>query len=267
MTEPLLRIRDLVVSYGYGDVLRGANLDVEPGVLTCVIGPNGAGKSTLLKAISGLVRPRAGTIELRDGTRISGRTPRAILQLGVVQVAQDRCLFPKMTVWENVLMGGYILRDRALVKERLDAVAARFPIVRERRSAVASTLSGGQQRIVEVARAMMLDPELVLLDEPTLGLDPRARAQVFETVESLKADGRTVLMVEQNAKSALQHADFGVVMDLGAIALVDRAAGLLDNPEVGRLYLGAGAGSVGGAGRAPVGAGDTEHTTSGSRGR
>ena len=236
---PLLEITDLVVSYGYGDVVRGASLRVEEGSLTCIIGPNGAGKSTVLKAISGLIRPRSGAITLRRETSLVGRTPRAILESGVVQVAQDRCLFPKMTVWENVLMGGYILRDRALVKERIESVAERFPIVRERRSAVARTLSGGQQRIVEVARAMMLDPLLVLLDEPTLGLDPRARAQVFDTVESLNADGRTVLMVEQNAKSALQSADYGVVMDLGVVRLVDRAANVLHDPHIGRLYLGA----------------------------
>lgn len=238
MAETHLEIDDIVVSYGYGDVLRGAALDVPRGALTCIIGPNGAGKSTMLKAISGIVKPRSGDIRMLGKGSICGRTPRHVLERGIVQVAQDRCLFPKMTVWENVIMGGYILKDRQLVKQRLEQVAERFPIVRERRADVASTLSGGQQRIVEVARAMMLDPEIVLLDEPTLGLDPRARAAVFETVASLTADGRTVLMVEQNAKSALQHADFGVVMDLGVVRLVDRAALLLDNPEVGRLYLG-----------------------------
>lgn len=238
MGRPLLQVKDLVVSYGYGDVLAGASLDVQRGALTCIIGPNGAGKSTMLRAISGVIKPRSGRILLRDDISLVGCSPRSILEHGVVQVPQDRCLFPKMTVWENVLMGGYILSDRALVKKRLDSVVERFPIVSDRASAIASTLSGGQQRIVEVARAMMLDPEFVMFDEPTLGLDPRARAQVFDTVESLKADGRTVLMVEQNAKSALQCADHGVVMDLGDVRLVDDAASLLDNPEVARLYLG-----------------------------
>lgn len=236
--EAHLEIEGIVVSYGYGDVLRGATVAVRRGALTCIIGPNGAGKSTMLKAISGLVKTRAGEIRMAGKGSICGKTPRAVLECGIVQVAQDRCLFPKMTVGENVLLGGFILKDRALVRERLEQVAERFPIVRQRHGDVASTLSGGQQRIVEVARAMMLDPEIVLLDEPTLGLDPRARALVFETAASLTADGRTVLMVEQNAKAALEHADVGVVMDLGTVGLVDAADQLLDNPEVARLYLG-----------------------------
>lgn len=238
--EHQLDIQDLVVSYGYGDVLHGTSLQVAKGALTCIIGPNGAGKSTLLKAISGLVRPKSGEIAY-EGDPIAGCSCREVLERGIVQVAQDRCLFPKMTVWENVLMGGHVLRDRALVRARLESVVEQFPIVAERRSSIASTLSGGQQRIVEVARAMMLDPRLILLDEPTLGLDPRARAIVFDTARSLTDDDRTVLMVEQNAKSALEHADFGVVMDLGAVRLVEHARDLLDNPEVGQLYLGASA--------------------------
>ncbi len=239
-SDCLLEVDGAVVTYGYGDIVRGANLRVRQGSFTCIIGPNGAGKSTLLKAISGLVKVRQGDIRLAGHGSIRGLSTRAILERGVVQVAQDRTLFQKMTVWENVLMGGHILRDRSLVEERLNSVVERFPIVAQRRHTVAGTLSGGQQRIVEVARAMMLEPTLILLDEPTLGLDPRARGLVFETVSSLCSDGRTVLMVEQNAKSALRHATDGVVMDVGVVRLTGRASELLDDPDVAHLYLGAG---------------------------
>lgn len=236
----LLDVDDIVAGYGYGDILRGASLRVEQGGITCIIGPNGAGKSTLLKVVSGLLRPRRGSIRLRDED-VAGRSPRDILRRGVVQVPQDRSLFPSMSVWQNVLMGGYILRDRSLVAERAESVAEKFPIVKEMRHSKAGSLSGGQQRIVEFARAMMLDPELILLDEPSLGLDPKSRKQVFDTAVSLCDGGRSVLMVEQNARSGLAVSEHGVVMELGVIRLAGRAADLLDDPEVGRLYLGASA--------------------------
>jgi branched-chain amino acid transport system ATP-binding protein len=238
--EPVLDVDGAVITYGYGDIVRGANLQVQRGSFTCIIGPNGAGKSTLLKAISGLVKTRRGDIRMAGQGSLRGLTPRAILERGVVHVAQDRTLFQKMSVWENVIMGAHILSDRALVEQRLQSVVERFPIVAERRAAIAGTLSGGQQRIVEIARAMMLDPTLILLDEPTLGLDPKARAVVFDTVGALITDGRTVLMVEQNAKSALRHASHGVVMDVGVVRLTGPASDLLDDPDVAHLYLGAG---------------------------
>jgi branched-chain amino acid transport system ATP-binding protein len=238
MAEMLLEIRDVVAGYGYGDILRGADIDVRAGSVTCLIGPNGAGKSTLLRAISGLIQMSRGSITLR-GEVLSGKSPQAILASGVVHVPQDRSLFPNMTVWENILMGGYIIRDRALLKRRLAEVAERFAQVGQLRNSKAGSLSGGQQRIIEVARAMVLDPTLILLDEPSLGLDPRSRRHVFETVSTLARDGRTVLMVEQNARSGLAVSEYGAVMDLGVVRLQDRADGLLANPEVGRLYLGA----------------------------
>src|SRR5579862_6358663 len=240
MAEPLLDVDDVVAGYGYGDILRGATVQVAPGCITCIIGPNGAGKSTLLKVVSGLLRPRLGSIKLR-GEPIGGRSPKEILRRGVVQVPQDRSLFPSMSVWQNVLMGGYILRDRNAVHERIEQVAERFPIVREMRHAKAGSLSGGQQRIVEFARAMMLDPTLVLLDEPSLGLDPRSRKLVFDTAVSLCDGGRSVLMVEQNARSGLAVSRFGAVMELGVVRLTGNAVDLLGDPEVGRLYLGASA--------------------------
>jgi branched-chain amino acid transport system ATP-binding protein len=221
-------------------VLRGASLQVPRNQMTCLIGPNGAGKSTLLRAISGLLGVQSGEIVL-DGTSLHGLSPRRILECGVVHVPQDRSLFPTLTVWENLLMGGYILRDGAEVRRRAEALVDRFPTISEYRHAHAGSLSGGQQRIIEFARALMLDPKLVLADEPSLGLDPKSRALVFDALKAMTADGRTVLMVEQNARSGLRVSDHAAVMELGTVRIEDRAAELLDNPEVGRLYLGASA--------------------------
>jgi branched-chain amino acid transport system ATP-binding protein len=232
-----LRLEGVVAGYGRGDVLNGVDLEVPGQGITCVIGPNGAGKSTVLKTISGLLRPRAGTIAL-DGLPIHGRSPKEVLRGGIVQVPQDRSLFPLMTVWENLLMGAYLVTDRTEVARRADAVAADFPILRERASERAGALSGGQQKLVEIARSLMAEPQVVLLDEPSMGLDPRARHRVFEAIAALSAGGRAVLLVEQNARAALEIADRGVVMESGRVALVGPAASLLDDPRVAGLYLG-----------------------------
>ena len=153
--------------------------------MTCLIGPNGAGKSTILKVVSGLLRPRQGNV-MFEGKEIGGLSPRALLQLGIAHVPQERSLFPLMTVWENILMGGYAMRDRAGVRARAEAIAEQFPLVRERRNAKAGSLSGGEQKIVEIARALMLDPKLTLMDEPSIGLSPKARSLVFETIGDAK---------------------------------------------------------------------------------
>jgi branched-chain amino acid transport system ATP-binding protein len=233
-----LTIEGLVAGYGQGDVLRGVDLDLRPGTITCIIGPNGAGKSTVLKAISGLLRPRRGAIALA-GKQLTGASPRSVLEAGVVHVPQERSLFPLMTVFENLLVGGHVLRDGALARRRAEAIAQRFALVRERRHARAGSLSGGEQKIVEIARALMLEPTVVLMDEPSMGLDPRARGLVFETITELNAQrGHTVLLVEQNARAGLQVADRGAVMDGGVVALEGEAAGLLADPKVAELYLG-----------------------------
>ena len=173
--------------YGAAEVLRGVDLVLEPGTITCVVGPNGAGKSTVLRTVSGLLRPRQGAI-LLDGTDIAGMSPGAVLRRGVVHVPQERGLFAGMTVWENLLMGAHIVRDTAEVRRRAAGVAERFPIVAERRRDRAGSLSGGQQKIVEIARALMLEPRLILMDEPSMGLDPKARHLVFETITGLNRD-------------------------------------------------------------------------------
>jgi ABC-type branched-subunit amino acid transport system ATPase component len=234
----LLELKDLVAGYGGGDILQGVDLTVDEGSLTCIVGPNGAGKSTLLRVVSGLLRPTRGSVKFRRES-IAALSPRAILSRGVVQVPQERSLFPTMTVWENVRLGAYTVRDRALIERRLAAVGETFPIVRERRHELAASLSGGQQKIVEFARAMMLDPSLLILDEPSMGLDPKTRTTVFNTIRAMNDAGHTLLLVEQNARSGLGIATHGVVMESGRIRLEGPGPEVLSNPEIGRLYLGA----------------------------
>lgn len=236
--QPLLELAGVRAGYGGGDILHGVDLTVEEGSLTCIVGPNGAGKSTILRVISGLLRPSAGTVKFA-GHSIAGRSPRAILGAGIVQVPQERSLFPTMTVWENVRLGAYTLRDRGLVEKRLRDLSEMFPIVAERRAERAASLSGGQQKIVEFARALMLDPKLLILDEPSMGLDPKTRATVFNTIRQMNASGRTLLLVEQNARSGLGVATHGVVMETGRVRLQGTGPEVLGNPEIGRLYLGA----------------------------
>jgi branched-chain amino acid transport system ATP-binding protein len=233
----LLRMHGVVAGYGRGDILRGIDLELEEGTITCLVGPNGAGKSTVLKTLSGLLRPRAGTIDFA-GETISRCSPAELLSRGIVHVAQERSLFPLMTIWDNLLMGGHILRDRALVQRRAASIAERFSLVRDRRDERAGSLSGGQQKLVEIARALMLEPKLILMDEPTMGLDPKARHLMFDTVSELNAEGRTLLLVEQNARAGLAIAHHGAVLDSGTVALTGSGTTLLDDPRVAELYLG-----------------------------
>ncbi len=237
MAEPLLQLDGVVAGYGRGDILRGLDLALEDGTVTCLVGPNGAGKSTVLKVLSGLLSARQGRVVFAgdDVTRLS---PAQLLGRGIVHVAQDRSLFPLMTVWDNLLMGGHVLSDRALVRRRADAIAERFELVRERRDERAGELSGGQQKLVEIARALMLEPKLILLDEPTMGLDPKARHLIFELVGEVNEEGRTVLLVEQNARAGLAIAHHGAVLDTGRVALTGRGSELLEDPRVAELYLG-----------------------------
>jgi branched-chain amino acid transport system ATP-binding protein len=233
----VLELQDVRAGYGAADVLRGVDLVLEPGTITCLVGPNGAGKSTVLRAVSGLLRPRSGRIVL-EGDDIGGLSPGRVLRRGVVHVPQERGLFPGMNVWENVLMGAHIVRDGAEVRRRAQRVAERFPIVAERRHDRAGSLSGGQQKIVEIARALMLEPRVILMDEPSMGLDPKARRLVFDTITSLNGDGHTILLVEQNARAGLAIAQRGAVMDAGAVAIAAGGAELLADPRMAQLYLG-----------------------------
>jgi branched-chain amino acid transport system ATP-binding protein len=236
---PILQLNGVVAGYGAGDVLRGVDLSLEPGTVTCLIGPNGAGKSTVLKTVSGLLRPSRGAVTF-SGQEISALSPRARLLLGIVHVPQERSLFPAMSVWDNLLMGGYVIADVRTLRARAEEAAQAFPICRARAREPAGSLSGGEQKQVELARALMLAPTLMLLDEPSVGLDPKSRRVVFDAVRTLSAAGRTILLVEQNARSGLTAADTGAVMESGAVRLVASGASLLDSPELARLYLGAG---------------------------
>ncbi len=233
----LLKLHNVYAGYDGGDVLKGIDLEVEQGTTTCIVGPNGAGKSTVLRVLSGLLKPRLGEITF-DGQSIVGLTPRQILAMGIVQVPQSHSLFPGMTVRENVRLGAYMLRDTALVEGRLREVEAMFPIVKTRARDKAGSLSGGQQRLVEFARCLMLDPRLIMLDEPSMGLDPKTFKQVIETIKVMQSGGRTVVLVEQNARTGLSLANNGVVLESGRVRLEGSHDDILHNPEIGRLYLG-----------------------------
>lgn len=233
----LLKLSNLVAGYGGGDILKGVDLVIEKGSITCIVGPNGAGKSTVLRVISGLLKPRLGEL-LFDGRSITGMNPRQILARGIVQVPQNHSLFTDMTVKDNVRLGGYMLHDSALVSKRLAEVEELFPIVKERAGDKAGSLSGGQQRLVEFARCLMLDPALILLDEPSMGLDPQTLKQVLGTVSLMHSTGKTILLVEQNVRAGLGLATHGVVMESGQVRLEGTSEQILNNPEISHLYLG-----------------------------
>jgi ABC-type branched-subunit amino acid transport system ATPase component len=243
--ETLLGVNGVVAGYGGGDILKQVSFDVPEGGITCIVGPNGAGKSTLLATISGLLRPRQGEIRF-GGEVISGLSPREILGRGIAHVPQAHSLFPEMTVRENVEMGAFTVRDSALVGQRLSDVEELYPIVRERAHEKAGSLSGGQQRLVEFARSLMLDPAMIVLDEPSMGLDPQTRKIVFDMVELMNRRGKTILLVEQNARAGLKLSTRGVVLENGTVRLAGPGREVLEHPEIGALYLG-GAVSTGAA--------------------
>ena len=238
MDAPLLSIRGLRAGYQDIDILKGVDLDVHAGEIVCVIGPNGAGKSTVFKAVYGLIGVRSGTVVF-DGSEITGRRPQDVLGAGIAIVPQLRSVFPQMTVLENLEMGMYLERDAARIRERIAYVMDLFPRLAERRTQMAGTMSGGEQRMLEIGRSLMLEPKMVMMDEPSAGLAPGISRTIFENIGFLNREiNLTVLMIEQNARQGLEASHRGYVLELGRNTYQGNARDLLDNQEVRRAFLG-----------------------------
>ncbi len=237
-SDYLLELNDIEAGYGRAAlVLRGLTVQVPPATVVCLVGPNGAGKSTVLKVASGMLTPRAGTIRV-GGRDVTRNSPQQMLAAGLSHVLQGHSVFREMTVEENVRLGAYALKERGEVQDRIDFVKTLFPVVADRWSALAGALSGGQQKQVEFARSLMVSPQVVLLDEPSMGLDPKTTGTVFEQVVRMRDAGTAVLLVEQNARRALETADLGCVLDLGRVHISGPADQLLQDPQLAELYLG-----------------------------
>lgn len=232
----LLTVEGLHAGYGKVEVLHDIGLEVPAGKIVALIGANGAGKTTLLKTISGLIRPATGTIAF-EGQDIARRPAHKVVALGISHVAEGRAILKRMSVLENLRMGAYVRHDSEVDRD-IAAAMARFPVLAERRHQPAGTLSGGEQQMLAIARALVARPRLLLMDEPSLGLAPKLVTGVFHTLRQLREEGKTILLVEQNARQALQVADHAYVMERGRIVLAGTGAGLLDTPEVQRTYLG-----------------------------
>jgi branched-chain amino acid transport system ATP-binding protein len=233
----LLAAESLTAGYGRMDILHDLSLTVDVNEIVSIIGPNGAGKSTAFKTIVGFLRPRAGRV-LFNGEEITGLRPDLVLRRGLAYVPQGRIVFPQMTVLENLEMGAYIERDPARIAAALEQVYALFPILAERRKQTAGTMSGGEQQMVAIARALMTTPRLILLDEPSLGLSPKFVTLIFEKLAAMRQAGYTLMLVEQNATRALAVADRAYVLELGRNRFEGPGPRLLADPEVKRLYLG-----------------------------
>jgi len=237
VTSPLLRAENVTAGYGKMPILHGVTLEVRRGEIVSVIGPNGAGKSTAFKTVVGFLAPTSGRVVF-DGRDITGLRPDQVVKTGLAYVPQGRIVFQEMTVLENLEMGAYIERDAGRIREALERVYALFPILAERRRQRAGTMSGGEQQMVAIGRALMTSPTLVLLDEPSLGLSPKFVSIIFERLTEMKRAGYTLMVVEQNAARALAVADRGYVLELGKNRFEGTGQSLLADPEVKRLYLG-----------------------------
>ena len=260
MSDAILETRNLHKSFGALKATDDLSIDLMPGEIHAIIGPNGAGKSTVFKAIFGLIPVRSGEVRIA-GEVVTGFTPRELLARGVVYIPQGRNLFPELSVRHNLEMGGISLADQSLLPARMEKIFDRFPILRERADRQASTLSGGEQKILELGRGLLLDPKLVLIDEPSIGLAPLIVRKVFEELIALRDAGVSVLMVEQNARSALAVSDHALVLEQGRLALSGRAADILNDPRIGTLFLGGGLAEAGTDG--VEGGGETNATKSG----
>ena len=237
--DDILRLEGVVAGYGRETILHGLSFDVRRGAITTVIGPNGSGKSTAFKAMFGMLSVRAGRI-LYDGGEITNQTPRQLIAAGICYVPQGRNIFPELSVLHNLELGGVAAPKGFDLAARMEAAMDRFPVLRRKARQQASTLSGGEQKMLEIARGLMLEPRLMLIDEPSIGLSPILVEELFGLIRGLRARGVSVLMIEQNAKRALEQSDFGIVLELGCTRMQDRAERILADPRIGQLLLGGG---------------------------
>ena len=237
--DPILTLENVVAGYGRMTILNGLSATIRRGAITTVIGPNGAGKSTLFKTVFGLLGVRSGRVKF-DGADTTGFAPRRMLDAGMCYVPQGRNLFPELSVKHNLELGGVALADRSGLAARMDEMMTRFPMLREKADAQASTLSGGQQKLLEVARGLLLNPKLMLIDEPSIGLSPLMVEEVFSILKGLRDAGVTILLIEQNARAALAISDYGLVLEQGLTRIEDRADVILADPRIAQLFLGGG---------------------------
>jgi branched-chain amino acid transport system ATP-binding protein len=237
MSAPVLEIADLVTAYGKIEALRGVSLSVAPGSITCLLGPNGAGKTTLMMTTTGLLKPRRGSIRFA-GDELAGRAPHDIVARGVALVPENRLVFPTMTVTDNLAAGAYQRRDKVAIAQDVERMFARFPRLKERAQQQAGTLSGGEQQMLAVARALMSRPKLLLMDEPSLGLAPLVVEEIFRIVTELNKDGTTIFLVEQNAHMALQVAHHFYLMEQGRVTFSGTPGEVAEDEVIRRAYLG-----------------------------
>ncbi len=237
MSDTILDVKNLVGGYGKMTILNGTSFSVPKASITTIIGPNGAGKSTVFKAIFGLLKLREGKVIFR-GQDVTGLSPRALLNAGICYVPQGRNIFPELSVRHNIELGAVVAPDITDLRDRIDAALDRFPVLRTKAKQQASTLSGGEQKQLEIARGLLLNPQLMLIDEPSIGLSPLMVLQTFSMLKVLRDRGVSILMIEQNARTALEYSDFGIVLELGRTRLFDRAENVLNDPRIGQLFLG-----------------------------
>jgi branched-chain amino acid transport system ATP-binding protein len=237
MSDAILDVQGLVGGYGKMTILNGTTFSVPSGSITTVIGPNGAGKSTVFKAIFGMLKLREGRIAFK-GRDVTGLSQRELLNAGICYVPQGRNIFPELSVRDNIQLGAVVARDITDLPARIEAALDKFPALRKRAAQQASTLSGGEQKQLEIVRGLLLNPQLVLIDEPSIGLSPLMVQQTFNILKELRDRGVSILMIEQNARSALEISDYGIVLELGQTRLVDKADRVLNDPRIGQLFLG-----------------------------
>ncbi len=233
----MLVVDQLVAGYSMLPAIHGVSFEVKQGQIVALLGSNGAGKSTAFRAITGAIKTTSGTVTYK-GKKITGIPIYDIVRLGISMVPEGRQLFPKMSIYDNLLMGAYILKDKNTVKENLERAYELFPILHERRSQMAGTLSGGEQQMVAIARALMSNPELLILDEPSLGIMPKLVDQIFDEIRKISKEGITILMAEQNAEKTLSFADYAYVLSEGEVAMQGTGQELLSNDQVQKIYLG-----------------------------